>query len=452
MTADKVDVIDVDGTEVEVGERAQTTEIVRAPAEASALMRPVAPEADIVGAFHAYQNLREALLEPSDMQEAERGKFFVKKSGWRKLAVAMGVSDEIVSRTYDRDDKGRIIRAEVVVRAIAPNGRYADGLGICDHRERCCPRAYGEGCTKSHRHCEDTCTGVSHFSKSQHDIPSTAHTRAKNRAFGDLFGFGEVSAEEVTAGIGETRVPDEPAAGETVAEIMAALNAIEDKGQRRGVKMAFVRQFGQPHELMQSQVEAARRMVSSAGGKFTGTAAADDTSSRTDAPGPEAGSSVSGETVGAVGASEDETHEVSSPSPESSGSDDAPVVHSPGALEEPGPAARSVPPPAADPAAPPSNPSTKTQRGRIAMRVKELVDKQLLRAGDKAELVSILTGERASSTTQMSQDEANHMISLLAFIESDDLRVEDAEGGGRELACMTERGKDFLAPIVAALA
>ena len=46
----------------------------------------------------------------------------------------------------------------VVVRAIAPNGRFMDGLGLCDYRERCCPKADNENAVcknkaRWHEHC-----------------------------------------------------------------------------------------------------------------------------------------------------------------------------------------------------------------------------------------------------------------------------------------------------------
>jgi len=65
------------------------------------------------------------------------------------------------------------VRARFKVRATSPNGRHMDGIGICDVTER-------------------------QFTHPEHDIVATAHTRAINRAFADLFGLGAVSAEEMT--------------------------------------------------------------------------------------------------------------------------------------------------------------------------------------------------------------------------------------------------------------
>lgn len=138
----------------------------------TALVQPSGSNSDIVGAMHNYQELCRALLEPSDFQTIQ-GKEFRKRSAWRKLAVAYGVSFEIVDRSLFWDDDGNLKAAEFIVRATAPNGRHADGWGACHVGERNAGR------------------------KAMHDIPATAETRAKNRAAADLFGMGEVSAEEI---------------------------------------------------------------------------------------------------------------------------------------------------------------------------------------------------------------------------------------------------------------
>lgn len=160
------------------------------------LVRPIAAEAEIVAAFNQYQHLCTVLLVDADYQSFSGGRSFRKKSAWRKLAVAMGVSCEIIDRQYERDG-GRIIRAEIVVRATAPNGRSWDGLGACDLFEKCCVQPCSKRSWSNHTCCGSDCTGARHFSNPQHDLPATAATRATNRACADLFGFGEVSAEEI---------------------------------------------------------------------------------------------------------------------------------------------------------------------------------------------------------------------------------------------------------------
>lgn len=180
----------------------ETTGVALVPTAGGSLVRQAAPTAEIVEAQTAYHDLCAALLDRASDYQRIGTRDFPKKSAWRKLAVAFNVSTHIVDRVYERDERGRIVRAEVVAIATAPNGRTMDGLGACDVTEKCCVAADGEECTiqrDRHRHCPLGCTGRAHFSNPSHDLPSTAHTRAVNRACADLFGMGEVSAEEMNA-------------------------------------------------------------------------------------------------------------------------------------------------------------------------------------------------------------------------------------------------------------
>ena len=136
------------------------------------LVTPVGSFADTAKAMEQYQLLCQRLLDANDWQDI-RGKKFPKRSAWRKLSVAYGVSYTIIDRKMRYDDNDNLLSAEFVIRATAPNGRHADGWGSCATSER----------------------NAGH--KANHDIPATAETRAKNRAAADLFGMGQVSAEEV---------------------------------------------------------------------------------------------------------------------------------------------------------------------------------------------------------------------------------------------------------------
>ena len=178
-----------------------TVAALAVPEQAGALVRPAASMEAIAKAFADYQQLVQNLLDEGDFQQIGPRKF-PKKSAWRKLAVAFGVSLEVRERNIETDEDGSVLRADFVVRAVAPNGRYSDGWGACSRFERCCPK----GCKKSgrHEHCPaakgEVCPGVTHFSHAEHDIPATAATRSANRAASDLFGFGQVSAEEILDG------------------------------------------------------------------------------------------------------------------------------------------------------------------------------------------------------------------------------------------------------------
>lgn len=105
------------------------------------------------------------ILEKTDYTMIS-GNPFIKKSGWRKISFYFNLSYEIRDKTIEFDENRNVQRAEFVIRAYMQGGRFSDGWGSCERREK-------------------------RFSKPNHDIPSTAETRAKNRASQDLLGIGE---------------------------------------------------------------------------------------------------------------------------------------------------------------------------------------------------------------------------------------------------------------------
>ena len=124
--------------------------------------------------WNAYQEITEKMLDESDYQPI-KGKMYKKKSAWRKYARAFNINTEIMEKEIIKSEKtGAVKEASFVVRASLPTGRYADGWGNCSRGER-------------------------GFSHPNHDIPSTAMTRATNRAIADLIGAGEVTADEIQA-------------------------------------------------------------------------------------------------------------------------------------------------------------------------------------------------------------------------------------------------------------
>lgn len=118
-----------------------------------------------VSLFKEYQNAAMAILEKSDYTMIS-GSPFIKKTGWRKISFYFNLSFEIKDKSIEFDDNRNVLRAEFVVRAYMQGGRFSDGWGSCERREK-------------------------RFLKPNHDIPSTAETRAKNKACQDLLGIGE---------------------------------------------------------------------------------------------------------------------------------------------------------------------------------------------------------------------------------------------------------------------
>ena len=119
-----------------------------------------------------YESLKAKLLNEDDYQNIS-GKRYIKRSGFRKIAVYFGLSDRILEQDRtDREDGSFFWR--IVVEVEAPNGRISTGVGICDSKER-------------------------NFAHVEHDVYATAHTRAKSRAISDMVAGGAVSAEEMEA-------------------------------------------------------------------------------------------------------------------------------------------------------------------------------------------------------------------------------------------------------------
>jgi hypothetical protein len=116
--------------------------------------------------------LKAKLLNEEDYQTIV-GKRYIKRSGFRKIAVYFGISDRILKEERTQRDDGSFFW-KIEVEAYAPNGRSCVGVGACDSRER-------------------------KFAHTEHDVFATAHTRAKSRAISDLVAGGAVSAEEVEA-------------------------------------------------------------------------------------------------------------------------------------------------------------------------------------------------------------------------------------------------------------
>jgi hypothetical protein len=172
-------------------------ELLSMAAQEVDIVTPSVSPAQAIAAFKAYQEMCNGLLDASDYQtiktyQAGKGlvaKPFKKKTAWRKLATAYNLSDHIISEVRKDYEKmeykekkpntnfyytvvkpGFVI--EVTVECRAKNGRVTTGIGSCSSNER----------------------GFAHM---EHDVRSTAHTRAKSRAISDMIGAGEVSAEEM---------------------------------------------------------------------------------------------------------------------------------------------------------------------------------------------------------------------------------------------------------------
>lgn len=174
----------------------------------------------LVKRMEVWQDLQTKLLTADDFQKFKlkdgSEKVFKKRSAWRKLALAFNISDEIVKEDKEVVPSGSPdvrVTDEVIwriyVKAIAPNGRYAYGVGACSSKEKKFLTEKGA-------------------ERIVHDVFATAHTRAKNRAISDLLGAGEVSAEEIT--------PDEKNEEEkSMSELCSKITTILELPIRNGL-------------------------------------------------------------------------------------------------------------------------------------------------------------------------------------------------------------------------
>lgn len=176
--------------------------LVAARETSPALVRPVAELSEVRAVFEAFEACKTGLLKPTDMQKVYDGRF-IKKSGWRKIAVFFGLSLE--KRAEGWLDGAESPTWTVTYRAIASGGQFQDATGYCSWAESMgAGRVNSALATAEKKTVADTWTQEKadqyvsgQKAKLEHDIRATAETRAKNRAISDLVGGGEVSAEEM---------------------------------------------------------------------------------------------------------------------------------------------------------------------------------------------------------------------------------------------------------------
>jgi len=141
-------------------------------------------EADPEAAFRAMQQfeaVKRRIVGKEDVVKS-KGKEYIRRSGFRKIALAYRISTQLLERRWER--AGNEVIAYAAYRAIAPNGRYADGEGWCSLSEANVKKLSSQ-------------PGMA--GKQYHVAAAIAATRAINRAIADLIGGGQVSAEEVDA-------------------------------------------------------------------------------------------------------------------------------------------------------------------------------------------------------------------------------------------------------------
>jgi hypothetical protein len=136
-----------------------------------------------VEAMNEFQKLKQKVLNANDTVTIS-GKQYIKRSGWRKIAMAFNISTEIVKIEREKIDDTYVVR--VIARAKNIGGRVSEEAAVCDSTE------FERG----------------NLQGTLHNIETKAVTRAINRAISNLVGGGEVSAEEIVKGPEEVVIKD----------------------------------------------------------------------------------------------------------------------------------------------------------------------------------------------------------------------------------------------------
>lgn len=139
------------------------------------VLRPVGTNEQILKAWKDFQALKQVLLTDEDFYSPTQGKLTIRKSGWRKMAVAFGLNDEILSHEIEKDPNGKDWTWRIRVRVSSRGGRSVEAIGACSTKER-------------------------KFAHAEHDTYAMAHTRAKSRAIADMLGAADQLAEEADEG------------------------------------------------------------------------------------------------------------------------------------------------------------------------------------------------------------------------------------------------------------
>ena len=145
--------------------------------QAAGPLRPVASPTDLVESMKTFEAIKKGLLIINHDTYEIDGKIRIAKSGWRKLALAFGISDEIIHEEHivdDTVDPPHIVW-HIRVRVRAAGGRTVEGVGTASSKER-------------------------KFAHIEHDLHALAHTRAKSRAIADMLGSSDKIYEEDDVG------------------------------------------------------------------------------------------------------------------------------------------------------------------------------------------------------------------------------------------------------------
>ena len=137
----------------------------------------------------AFEQLKKEMLEENKDYVNIKGKLAITRAGFSKIALAFGVTTEVIKITRIPTDNDYIVH--VVQRATLANGRYADGSASCSKSE------FEGGPIKG----------------TIANVEAKAATRARSRAVADCVGGGVLSTDELSVAD-----PEEPQRVEMITQ------------------------------------------------------------------------------------------------------------------------------------------------------------------------------------------------------------------------------------------
>ena len=177
-------------------------------------VRPLVSADQAAADWARFVELKKKLLTDDDIAmctDKTTGKVnpCIRKSGFRKLALAFGLSDRILQEVRMDGAEGSYTW-RITVEVSHPNGRICAGVGMCNSGER-------------------------KFWHGESDVYMMAHTRAKSRAISDMVAGGVPSAEEVESEPQSGTAPAKPqAASKSTKKSTFGNEALFPKESKKG--------------------------------------------------------------------------------------------------------------------------------------------------------------------------------------------------------------------------
>lgn len=167
------------------------------PVGSTSIVRPVVDVEQVLAAVKAFKEIKQKVLDKKKdfiyigtdgkPNTQGRGEPYIKKSGWRTVALAfnLSISVGIGRKEWYEDSHGTYYVWRYPITVAANNGRSVSSEGICSSRNKFFAlRKQKDG---SYKYIEPY----------EPDIMLTAQTVGINRAISDMVGSGEVSGEEM---------------------------------------------------------------------------------------------------------------------------------------------------------------------------------------------------------------------------------------------------------------